>query len=173
MKRLKSILAILCLLLLTQTPFALITQNQQSLTTSKALMEYMPNSKGSLNIEKKLSGKTGPAKFPRTTSSIGESGITASLIAVPGDEKWDDQFFLTGSNENGIRIIIADGNTLYVGGDFTTIGNISANNVAKWDGSSWSALGSGVNGNVRALTILNGEIYAGGTFTTAGGVSAN
>ena len=38
----------------------------------------------------------------------------------------------------------ASGN-LYAGGDFTTAGGVSANSIAKWDGSSWSALGSGMN----------------------------
>ena len=34
---------------------------------------------------------------------------------------------------------------------FTTAGGVSANKVAKWNGSSWSALGSGMNSTVRAL----------------------
>jgi hypothetical protein len=49
-----------------------------------------------------------------------------------------------------------------------------ANHIAKWDGSSWSALGSGMNGGVSALAVDgSGNVYAGGNFTTAGGVSAN
>ena len=38
----------------------------------------------------------------------------------------------------------ASGN-LYAGGDFTTAGGVSANHIAKWDGTNWSALGSGMN----------------------------
>ena len=34
---------------------------------------------------------------------------------------------------------------LYAGGAFATAGGTSVNCVAKWDGSSWSALGSGVD----------------------------
>ena len=37
------------------------------------------------------------------------------------------------------------GPALYAGGDFTTAGGVAANRIAKWDGSSWSALGSGMN----------------------------
>ena len=33
--------------------------------------------------------------------------------------------------------------TLYAGGQFTTAGGVSANYIAQWNGSSWSALGSG------------------------------
>lgn len=47
------------------------------------------------------------------------------------------------------------------------------NRIARWDGSSWAALGSGVNAAVLALTVLSsGELVAGGTFKTAGGVPA-
>jgi hypothetical protein len=57
-------------------------------------------------------------------------------------------------------------------------GNVPANDIAKWDGTQWSALGSGTNGpSVTSLTVFddgNGPaLYAGGTFTTAGGVPAN
>src|SRR5207237_8615636 len=41
--------------------------------------------------------------------------------------------------------------------------------IAKWDGSSWTALGSGVNYAVYALAVSGSDLYAGGTFTTAGG----
>ena len=61
-----------------------------------------------------------------------------------------------------------------MGGGFLRAGLVTLNNVARWDGSAWSALGSGVNAQVRALTMLpNGDLVAGGLFTTAGGVSAN
>ncbi|HZN41654.1 MAG TPA: hypothetical protein VFD82_22815, partial [Planctomycetota bacterium] len=63
---------------------------------------------------------------------------------------------------------------LVAGGAFSTAGGVSANNIARWDGTSWSALGSGTNDRVLALTTLpNGDLVAGGSFTTAGGVSAN
>ena len=63
---------------------------------------------------------------------------------------------------------------LYAGGFFTTAGGVSANYIAKWDGSSWSALGSGIDNLVLALAVDGaGNLYAGGSFTTAGGVIAN
>ena len=52
-----------------------------------------------------------------------------------------------------------------------------ANYIAKWDGSAWSALGSGMGGQsigwVNALAVSGTNLYAGGSFTTAGGVPAN
>ena len=73
--------------------------------------------------------------------------------------------------------------SLFVGGDFHFAPGplgIFANNVINWDGSSWSALGDGVDGNVRALVVHDDDgagpsppaLYAGGSFNTAGGRSA-
>jgi hypothetical protein len=61
------------------------------------------------------------------------------------------------------------GGDLYAGGSFTNAGGSPANYIAKWDGSSWSALGSGMNGLVYALAVSGSALYAGGGFTTAGG----
>jgi hypothetical protein len=46
-------------------------------------------------------------------------------------------------------------------------------NIAQWDGSNWSALGSGMNNYVYALAVSGSTLYAGGGFTTAGGSAAN
>jgi len=39
-----------------------------------------------------------------------------------------------------------------------------ASNIAKWNGSSWSPLGSGMNGQVYALTVSGGNVYAAAHF---------
>ena len=69
--------------------------------------------------------------------------------------------------------LAVSGSTLYAGGDFTTAGGNAANYIAQWNGSSWSALGSGMNGHVYALAVSGSTLYAGGYFTTAGGNAAN
>jgi hypothetical protein len=73
-----------------------------------------------------------------------------------------------------------DGNgpALHVGGRFTTAGGVAANNIAKWDGSTWSALGSGVNGQSVGNAVVHDDgggaaLYVGGQFTSAGGVAAS
>ena len=62
---------------------------------------------------------------------------------------------------------------LYAGGRFGTAGGVAANYIAKWDGSTWSALGTGVTGNYSGVNALafdgSGNLYVGGDFTTAGG----
>src|SRR5206468_3719208 len=73
------------------------------------------------------------------------------------------------------------GPALYAGGAFDLApGGVPANNIAKWDGTSWTALGSGITGSparVLALTVFNDgsgpALYVGGSFTTAGGVAAS
>jgi len=68
-----------------------------------------------------------------------------------------------------VNALAASGTDLYAGGSFTTAGGVSANYIAKWNGSTWSALGSGTNSYVRALAFLSsGEVFAGGDFTIAG-----
>jgi len=66
---------------------------------------------------------------------------------------------------------------LYAGGLFYTAGGVSVNYIAKWNGSVWSALGSGIGSDVRALTVFDDDanglhppaLYAGGQFIMAGG----
>jgi len=62
---------------------------------------------------------------------------------------------------------------LIVGGKFTAIDGVSANYIARWDGVSWSPLGSGVNGKVNALAVFKGNLIVAGEFTEAGGIPVN
>ncbi len=73
----------------------------------------------------------------------------------------------------------ANGN-LYLGGSFTNVesGTIlgtlqSADYIAKWNGSNWSALGTGIspsygalNGEVYAIAVNGTTVYAGGSFSS-------
>src|SRR5688572_2838714 len=46
----------------------------------------------------------------------------------------------------------ATGN-VYVGGVFIQAGGASAHYIARWNGSTWTVLGSGMNSNVFALAV--------------------
>src|SRR5579862_3724375 len=81
---------------------------------------------------------------------------------------------------NDVYALAILGGALYAGGGFTTAGGASANYIAQWNGTSWSALGSGMGGfnlagttNVDALAVSGSTLYAGGIFTTAGGAPVN
>ncbi|HTA83319.1 MAG TPA: T9SS type A sorting domain-containing protein [Bacteroidia bacterium] len=80
---------------------------------------------------------------------------------------------LGGGTDHWVNAIIEYKGNIIVGGDFTSAGGVPVNNIAMWNGSSWSALGKGMKGNVSSLAIYNGNLYAGGYFDTAGGVHAN
>ena len=60
------------------------------------------------------------------------------------DENWISMGGIPGANSL-VRAPVVDGSgNLYIGGDFIVVGNVIANYVAGWNGSSWSALGSGI-----------------------------
>ena len=62
------------------------------------------------------------------------------------------------------------GNATYAGGNFTASGATAVNRIARFTGSGWQALGTGMpSGTVHALRVFNGQLYAGGTFPSAGG----
>ena len=95
------------------------------------------------------------------------SGWTSGGV-LPG---LDDTAYATAVYDDG------SGPALYVGGCFTLVGDVAVNNIAKWNGTSWSPLGSGatngIDGSVSALTVYNGQLIAAGAFSTAGGASVN
>ncbi len=62
---------------------------------------------------------------------------------------------------------------LYTAGAFALAGDTAATNVARWDGTNWSALGTGVNGVVWAIAVRGPEVFVGGSFTAAGGTPVN
>ena len=79
-------------------------------------------------------------------------------------------------DDGGVDALAVDGaGNLYAGGYFTIAGGVAANHIAKWDGSAWSALGSGMGGlwGHSPGGGRRGNVYAGGSFTTAGGMAAN
>lgn len=83
-------------------------------------------------------------------------------------------------------ILFDDGSgpALYVGGRFTSIAGVPANNIAKWDGDEWLPLGLGVAGTAsvgvtQVLTFAafddstGDALYVGGNFATAGGLPSS
>ncbi|HTD68285.1 MAG TPA: hypothetical protein VK846_17305, partial [Candidatus Limnocylindria bacterium] len=79
---------------------------------------------------------------------------------------------LNGTNGLVRAIATATNGAVYAGGIFTQGGGAAATNIARYI-TNWTALGSGIGGEVLALAVLGDDLFAGGSFTNAGAVSAN
>lgn len=102
-------------------------------------------------------------------------GVTANCIARWNGSSWNNlaqgmsAFFY-------IPMVFAlevYGSDLIAGGMFDTSGTARTNHIARWNGSTWLTMGSGMNSYVNALKVWGADLYAGGGFTQAGGTSAN
>lgn len=109
--------------------------------------------------------------FGGAFDSAGTSRAQNLVAHDPTTGAWSD-FGL--SADGTVRAIATASNgDLVVGGDFTTIGGMAANRIARWNGSQWTNLGSGTDAPVHTLLRLqSGELAVGGAFTTAGGIAA-
>jgi hypothetical protein len=107
-------------------------------------------------------------------------GVDARNIARWNGNSWQP---LGGGVDSGGSALTVYNGELIMGGGFTEAYNsdlnggfipVTVNYIARWDGSNWHPLGSGMDDYaVEALTVYNGELIAGGPFTIAGGVDAN
>jgi hypothetical protein len=115
---------------------------------------------------------------------VGGSFATAGGVPAYSIAKWDGSAWSAlGSGMGGgvsefltVYALAVSGTNLYAGGTFNTAGMVAANNIAKWDGSAWSAFGAVTGGyypSIKALAVSGTNLYVGGGFTTAGGVPAN
>ncbi len=89
------------------------------------------------------------------------------------DADWISMGGIPGANSAVYAAAVDELGNLYIGGDFTAVGDVFANRVAKWDGNTWSALGSGLSYTCNALATDGTNLYAGGTFWSAGEVGAS
>jgi trimeric autotransporter adhesin len=94
-------------------------------------------------------------------STFSDDNWTSMSPGIPGVNGWVSAVALDSSSN------------LYVGGHFSVAGDVSATNIAKWDGSRWSSVGPGLNDNVNALLVSGADLYVGGYFTNAGESGAN
>ena len=73
---------------------------------------------------------------------------------------------------DSVFALAVSGSDLYAGGSFTAAGGVSANYIAKWNGSAWAPLGSGTDTPISVLAVSGSDLYAGGIVIGASKVIA-
>ena len=96
------------------------------------------------------------------------SGLAALDPATGIATTWDPS---PGPMFTNVYAIVPAGNTVYVGGSFTTMGGVDRASLAALDASTGQATAwdPGADGPVNALALVGGTLYAGGAFAHAGG----
>ena len=119
-----------------------------------------------------FSGYGSSAKIFKIIGGEDEPSPDPTTVAIDGVGDW--RAFENGTN-GIVESIVVNGDDVYVSGNFSQIGSLTANNIAHYNiDDGWKTLSSGANGKVTALAIAsNGNLYAGGEFTSIGGVSAS
>ena len=123
-------------------------------------------------------GPHGPALY------VGGSFTMAGSVVANGIAKWDGvNWSPLGGGFPGPSVVVyalaihndGSGPALYAGGEFSSASGAPGNSVAKWNGTSWSSLGSGITefypgspGKIYSLASYQGSLYVGGYFYGAG-----
>jgi len=107
------------------------------------------------------------------------AGLTVNRIARFDGTAWSG---VAGGVDGGSVLALevfddGSGPALFAGGSFQSAGGTPAEGIARWDGTAWQPLGSGVeNGRISALAVFDDgsgpKLWAGGNFSVAGGSPA-
>jgi hypothetical protein len=129
-------------------------------------------------LKRGANGSFDARQFHMGTAPDGRPVFRPAGTKGAGDERWSDGFGVPNGTNGHVLAVVRIGSDVYIGGIFTAVGLVSANNVARWNGATWSSLGTGaangVDDTVYALAATStGDVYVGGNFTQAGGAGAS
>ncbi len=115
-------------------------------------------------------------------SFSGMGGVAANCIAAWNGTSWrtlGSGMSVIDPQNNFVAVydIALYNNQLIACGHFDRAGGQGAVNIARWTGSAWVPLGSGLTGTaqylrVNAMAVFNNELVVGGDFTQAGGITS-
>lgn len=123
---------------------------------------------------------------PFSTAGTDSSTVTLNCVG-----RWDGVAWRplgTGLSRSGFSysvamraVAIMPTGDVIVAGDFNTAGGVAAGGVARWDGTSWAALGTGATefnyavypNRTRLLPRPDGELLAAGNFVRLAGSAVN
>jgi trimeric autotransporter adhesin len=110
------------------------------------------------------------------------SGLFLDNIGLLTGRTWTalGQGVTYGENGRGFGIALAHGSAgEYAGGWFGQAGSAQTAGIARWNGTNWKAMGSGVHGGasptgptVQAIAVYNNQVFIGGDFSSVSGVKA-
>jgi hypothetical protein len=131
-------------------------------------------------VSQLLEGVMHASRCARSLVFIGVAAALASTAARAQCQTWqpgrstmgvDGAVFAVCRFDNG------SGPAIFAGGTFAHAGGDAASNIARWNGSVWSALNGGANGTVRSMVVFDDgsgpALYVAGDFTAVDGTSAN
>ena len=109
------------------------------------------------------------------------------VISPVALRKWSGSNWLTlgvtalgTGSQPSIEALTITPESVYIGGEFDSVNGVAATNIARWDGTNWWALGSGVTGKgwptgytaVHAISVWKSQVAVAGSFEMAGGKSS-
>lgn len=141
------------------------------------------------------SGLSGGGVLALTTASVGGAPalyVGGQFTAAGGQTirrlaRWDgSQWSAVGGNVTRVggnawvhTLLEHDdgsGLALFAGGQFDAVATVACQNIARWNGTSWSPLGAGVSGSVLDMAVFDDgggpDLYVAGSFQSAGGLNA-
>ncbi len=104
---------------------------------------------------------------------------TVAGVPVKGIAKWNgtnwSSLNFNLQNNYGINCIAYYNNEIYVAGNFyDQLPTDGTRNIMKYDGVSWTKVGTGVNGDhIASMAVYNNELYVAGLFLSAQGNKGN
>ncbi|MEM8600882.1 MAG: hypothetical protein AAGF99_13265, partial [Bacteroidota bacterium] len=83
---------------------------------------------------------------------------------------WDPIDLGASTNDRVFALAFAPNGDLYLGGAFTELRGVTVNHIARWDGTTFSPLGQGLEGRVQSLLFddATGLLYVGGQDNSPG-----